>query len=100
MISIADVNRDHVYADAVRDVYVRLANEGPKGKGAGCMWKNCEDDVRILGCCSTVGRTSRPGLGRREDFPEARLLRATSSMKALQTYILVHSDDFFTVGPT
>ena len=35
---------------------------------------------------------------RREDFPEAWLLRATSSHRGLQTYILVHGDDFFTVG--
>ena len=32
LISIADVSRAHFYADAARDVYVRLPDEDPKAK--------------------------------------------------------------------
>ena len=35
---------------------------------------------------------------RREDFPEAWLLRATSSTKSCKPSILVQGDDFFIVG--
>ena len=63
LVSNADVSRAHFYADAVRDVYVRNA------QGARCMWKTTKDDVRILGCCSTVERTLRPGLGGGRIFP-------------------------------
>ena len=35
LISIADVSRAHFYADAVRDVYVRLPDEDPKAKQPG-----------------------------------------------------------------
>ena len=39
MISIADVSRAHFYADAVRDVYVRLPDEDPKAKEPGVCGK-------------------------------------------------------------
>ena len=35
LISISDVSRAHFYADAVRDVYVRLPDEDPKAKQPG-----------------------------------------------------------------
>ena len=35
LISIADVSRAHFYADAVRDVNIRLSNEDPKAKEPG-----------------------------------------------------------------
>ena len=38
-ISIADVSRAHFYADAVRDVYVRLLDEDPKAKQPGVCGK-------------------------------------------------------------
>ena len=82
LISIADVSRAHVYADAVRDVYVRSANEAPKAKELGvCVEKlrrRCTDPWVLL----NGGENITPRSWRREDFPEARLLRATSSMKA------------------
>ena len=45
-----------------------------------------------------VGENIMLTFWRQEDFPEARLLRATSSIKGLQTYILVYADDFFMAG--
>ena len=39
LISIADVSRAHVYAGAVRDVYVRLPDEDPKAKQPGVYGK-------------------------------------------------------------
>ena len=39
LISIADVSRAHFYADAVRDVYVRLPDEEPKSKAARRVWE-------------------------------------------------------------
>ena len=39
LISIADVSRAHFYADAVRDVYVRLPDEDPKAKQPGVCGK-------------------------------------------------------------
>ena len=39
LISIADVSRAHFYADAVRDVYVRVPDEDPKAKQPGVCGK-------------------------------------------------------------
>ena len=39
LITIADVSRAHFYADAVRDVYVRLPSEDPKTKQPGVCGK-------------------------------------------------------------
>ena len=39
LISIADVSRTHFYADAVRDVYVRLPDEDPQAKQPGVCGK-------------------------------------------------------------
>ena len=39
LISTADVSRAHFYADAVRDVYVRLPDEDPKAKQPGVCGK-------------------------------------------------------------
>ena len=39
LISIADVSRAHFYADAVRDVYIRLPGEDPKAKQPGVCGK-------------------------------------------------------------
>ena len=43
-----------------------------------------------------VGENIMPRFGRRKDFPEAWLLRATSSTKACKR--IFHDDDFFIVG--
>ena len=47
----------------------RCDERGPQGKGARCKWKTTTDDVRILGCCSTVGRALRPGPESGRNFP-------------------------------
>ena len=41
LISIADVSRAYFYADAMRDVYVRLPDEDPKQSSQACVG-NCE----------------------------------------------------------
>ena len=94
-ITTADVSRAHFNADAVRDVYVRL--RGPQGKAARCVCEIANDDVRIFGCCPTMGRTLCPGFG------GGRVFRGVASpcrffRKDLETYILVHGGDFFIVG--
>ena len=94
LISIADVSRAHFYADAVRDVYVPLPDEDPKAKQPGVCVVNCERRCTVLWMLPNVGENTMLRFGRREDFPEAWLLRVTSSIKGLQTYILVHGDDF------
>ena len=58
LITTVDVSRAHFYADAVRDVCVRLPDEDPKAK-----------EVQILGRCSTVRRTFCTGLGEWRLFP-------------------------------
>ena len=73
LISIADVSRAHFLADAARDVYVQMPDEDPKGKGARRMRTSTNDDVQIFGCCSTVGRTPRPGLGDGRIYPRRGL---------------------------
>ena len=69
LISIADVSRAHLYADAVRDAYVRLPDEDPKAKQSGVCGEIAKDDVRILGCCPALVRTLCPGLGGGRVFP-------------------------------
>ena len=61
LIFIADVSRAHFYADAVRDVSVRLPDEDTQGKAARRAWKIAKDNVRIFGCCPASGRTFCPG---------------------------------------
>ena len=68
LISTAEVSRAHFYADAVRDV-CPIAGRGPKGKGARRVWKTTKDHLRILGRCSTVGRTLCTCLGGGRIFP-------------------------------
>ena len=63
LISIADVSRAHFYADAVRDVYVRLPDEDPKAKQPVCVWETAKDDVRIFGRRPTMGRALRSSFG-------------------------------------
>ena len=63
LISTADVSRAHFYADAARDVHVRLPDEDPQGKAARRVWGTAKDDVRIFGCCATMGRTLCSGFG-------------------------------------
>ena len=62
------------------------------------MREIAKDDVRFFGCGPTLGRTLCSGFGGEEDFPEAWLLRATSSMKAFKPTFWCNGDDFFIVG--
>ena len=71
LIATADVSRAHFNADAVRNVHVRLPDEDPEVKQPG-----------VCGKLPNVGENTLLRFWRREDFPEAWLLRATSSMKA------------------
>ena len=71
LISIADVSRAHFYAGAVRDVYVRLPDEDPKGKGASCMGKIYERRCTDLWMLLNGGRTLHPGLDGGRIFPKA-----------------------------
>ena len=68
LISIADVSRAHMYAYAVRDVYVRLPDED-QGKVASCVWEIAKDNVRISGCSPTVRRALRSSFGDWKIFP-------------------------------
>ena len=95
LITTADVSRADFYADAVRNVYVQLPDEDPKA--ARRVREIAKDDVRFLRCCPTLGRTLCTGFG------GGRISRGAASPchffhKGLQTYILVHGDDFFKVG--
>ena len=81
LITTADVRRAHFYADAVRDVYVRLPDEDPKAKAARRVG-NCERRCTVLWKQPNVGETTMLRFWRWEDFPEAWLLRAISSIKA------------------
>ena len=67
LISSVDVSRAHFYADAVRDVYIRLPDEDPKAKQPG-VWEVAKDDVRIFGCCPMVGRTLCSGFENKRIF--------------------------------
>ena len=81
LISIADVSRAHFYADAVRDVYVRLPDEDPNAQQPD-VCGNCERRCMDLWMLPSVGANIMPRFGRWEGLPEVWLLRATSSIKA------------------
>ena len=99
LISIADMSRAHFYADAVRDVHVRLPDEDPKAKQPGVCGETAKDDVRILGRCPTMEKTSCPSFGGGRVFPRRGIsVPLLSFHKGLQTDILVHGDEFFIVG--
>ena len=55
LISVTDVRQAHFYADAVRDVTVRLPDEESKAKQARRVWEIANDNVRIPGCSPTAG---------------------------------------------
>ena len=86
-ISIADVSGAHFYADAVRDVSVRLPDEDPRQSSQACAG-NCERQCSDLWMLPSVRENIMPRIWRREGSPEAWLLRATSSKNVCKTYIL------------
>ena len=84
LISIADVSRAYFHTDAVRDVYVPSPDEDPKAKQPGVCGKLRKTTYGSLDAAQRWDNMM-PRFWRREDFPEAWLLRATSYM---QTYLL------------
>ena len=70
-----------------------------------CVWETAKDDVRIFGCCPTVvgALCSGFGGGRIQVLEAGGFCRGVAPpchgfQKNLETYILVHGDDFFIVG--
>ena len=55
----------------------------PRQSSQACVG-NCERRCTVLWMLPNVGENTMLRFGRREDFPEAQLLRATSSMKACE----------------
>ena len=76
LLSIADVSRVHLYADAVRDVYVRSPDEDPKAKQPGVCVGNCETR-----CTDLWTQSISLKFGRLEGFPEAWHPRIISSTR-------------------
>ena len=97
LISIADVSRPHFYADAVRDVYVRLPDEDPKAKLPGVCGKLRKTMYGTLDAAQRWGEHYTQVL---ETGGFARGVASPCHFfhKDLETYILVHGDDFFIVG--
>ena len=92
------MSRAHFYADAVRDVYVRLPDEDPKAKQPDVcvklrktMYGSLDDAQRWGEHHAQVWEVGRV-------FPEGVASPCHFFHKGLQTYILVHDDDFFVVG--
>ena len=97
LITNADVSRAHFYADAVRDVYVRLPDEDPEAKQPGVCGKLRKTMYSSLDAAQRWGEHSAQVLD------AGGVSRGVASpchffQKGLQTYILVHGDDFFIVG--
>ena len=97
LISIADVCRAHFYADAVRDVYVRLLDKDPKAKQPGV----CEKLRKTM--YGSLDAAQRWGEHYAQVLENGGFSRGVASPchffhKDLEMYILVHGDDFFIVG--
>ena len=92
LISIADVSRAHFCADAVRDVRVRLLDEDPKAKLPVCVG-NCE---RLYGFLDAAQRWREHYAQVLETGGFCRRMAPACHFchKDLETYILVHGDDF------
>ena len=82
LITTTDVSRAHFCADAVRDVFVQLPDEDPKAKQPGVCGRNCERRCTDRWMLLNVGENIMLRFWRREEFPEAWLLRATSQRLA------------------
>ena len=97
LISIADVSRAHFFADAVRDVYVRLPDEDPKAKQPGMCGKLRKTMYGSLDAAQRWRDHYAPALEIWLVFPR-RGFSVQFSHKDLETYILVHGGDFFIGG--
>ena len=94
LISIADVSRAPFYADAVRDVYVRLPDEDPKAKQPGVCGKLRKTMYGSLDAAQRWGEHNAQVL-KTGGFFRGVASPCHFSHKDLETYILVHGDDFF-----
>ena len=82
LISTADVSRAHFYADAVRGRPRPSARRGTPWQRSQACVGNCERRCTDLWMLPTVKENIMLRFWEREDFPEAWLVRATSSIKA------------------
>ena len=97
LITNADVSRAHFYADAVRDVYVRLPDEDPEAKQPSVFGKLRKTMYGSLGAAQRWGEHYAQVL-EAGGFSRGVASPCHFFQKGLQTYILVHGDDFFIVG--
>ena len=97
LISIADVSRAHFYAYAVRDVYVRPPDEDPKAKQPGVCGKLPKTMFGSLDAAQRWGEHYAQVL-EAGGFSRGVASPCHFFHKGLQTYILLHGDDFVTVG--
>ena len=93
LISIADVSRAHFYADAVRDVYVRLPDEDPKAKQPGVCGKLRKTMYGFLDAAQRWGEHHALVL-EAGGFSRGVASPCHFIHKGLQTSILVHGNDF------
>ena len=97
LIAIAVVSPAHFGADAVRDVYVRLPDEDPMAKQPGVCGK-----LRKM-MCGSLDAAQRWDEHYAQVWEAGGFSRGVASPchfyhKGLQSYILVHGDDFVIVG--
>ena len=93
LISTADVSRAHSYADAVRDVHVRLPDEDPKAKQPGVCGKLRKTMYGSLDAAQRR-REHHGQVWEVGGFPRGVASPCHFFHKGLQTYIMVHGDDF------
>ena len=99
LVSIADVSRAHLYADAVRDVYVRLPDEDPKAKQPGVCGKLRKTMYGSLGAAQRWGE-HYAHVWETGGFSRGVASPCHFFREDLKTYILVHGYDFFHSGST
>ena len=91
LISIADVSRAHFFADAVRDVYVRLPDEDPKAKQPGVSGKLRKTMYGSLDAAQRW-REHYAQVWETGGFSRGAASPCHFFHKDLETYILVHGD--------
>ena len=96
-VALGDVSRAHFYADAVRDVFIRLPREDPRSS--------------MPGACGKLGKTMYGTLdaGAQWSLHYTRILLAAGFQQGTASpchffhptrmiWLIVHGDDFFTVS--
>ena len=97
LITTADVGRTHFYADAVRDVYVRLPDEDHKAKQPDVYGKLRKTMYGSWDAAQRWGEHYAQVL-ETGGFSQRMASPCHFFYTDLETYILVHGDDFFIVG--